>query len=457
MHPRASRLLWLLLSLFAVPVQGGVPQVSHRLQGYSYSSFRGFDRLALRFAGGLPNHRLQEEKDGVWTLVLESTVAPASGREFSEALVRRLEVRPAEAELHIRLTPSQPQGMDVQAIRQQDLLLVDFLPRPSGGAREFVFEQGVKALEAGNAAEALRYLRQWIHEHPEDARAYFYAGRARLALGDVAKARYNFLRAARDSTWRKEVAKELVRMGQESARRAEATSVRSEPAKPSQTTALASAGDTPKADSAASLARADSTPSQTAAKPAVPSIDRRSVMVLFALPLLAAAGVLFGFIWILLRSREDRVRPRPRASGRFKELLRGFSGSPRMAAQAAADSPPTDASPEKVKAEVPQHPSADRRPAVTAEDLFLPLNRNDSTRIDTRRARQGLRPDLKELLASSQQGLDVRELARYLGVGLGEVELAQALAKKESGTSHGHTSRPASPKIRFELAGEPDE
>jgi tetratricopeptide (TPR) repeat protein len=433
---RSVHLLLVFFALAATEALAGVPQVKHRLEGYAYTSYRDFGRLTLRFVGGLPEYQLREEKDGRWTVAMKSTTGSAASEELSGGLIERVRLERQGTDLKAVLLPSALQGVDVQAISQGDRLLLDVLPRSAAAAGERLLSRGIAAVEEGRPKEALKYLRRWLRDNPDDARAYFHAGRARLALGDLDKARYNFLKAASDPTWRKETAKVLARMSRRP------REIPEEPPAQQQVATPDSVPETARNISSTEVVLRptlpDSQPRAEAMKPVVPPIDSGNVVMLLGVPLLAALGMAAGIAWFLLRRRTVTEVGRKKRNRRFREflttnsdaeeLLEHGNGSEPERESVAPPPPVPPGEAEEVSSEAHHAPEL-KLHAPDTNDLFLPLNDNGTTRIEASRTRSRLRPDLRQLVQFPETDVDLREVARYLDVGLGEVELARALSQ----------------------------
>lgn len=413
-HPEWLRISPPIILWIAIAAQAGVPTVAHRLEELSYSAHRDFGRVALGFRGGIPEYRLSERPDGTWVLTLHSTTADGLNPEVSNRYVERVKLDRKAGRVELVLVPASWQGVQVQAIRKGRFLLLDLLPPAGEVSADRLYRRATRALEQNRPEEALRDLRDWLRLHPEDHQAEFQTGRAYLALGDLESAREFLLRASRAATLRKEVAKLI---GSLTPPAKEATSTN--PGTPRKLS------DTTPEPLPSPQAPSDST--SAAPVVSVPEVGHDTVLRLLALPLLVAVGVTTGLGWILIRKQKRLMKVRQSPKLDFTEQLSGsIAGEHQPAYRGASDGQTSNvASNRPVEVPARSEMTADMEPVAK---LFLPLNHNEIVRVSLRGSEQLFRKRLKELVDSVGQESDLQEMARYLDVGLAELELARKLA-----------------------------
>jgi len=384
--------------------------------------------------------------------LLHTEFMPDSEERFVN-IVKRCFLRPNVAQLSdgtIYILFKGISASKIRVIESRHRLRFRILKRSPQAAYLDNFQKGVALVKKKKYQAALTYFRRALRYHPGDAAAYFWAGKARFALGDWKAARFNLEQARREKSFASE-SQQLLAFIQakqtKTARIKSSTNVlfqkASNASSPKSLSHLAAKKDTSKMEAPVAAVlespeektaitkkstgktAADNPPAQTARTRRLPSenaLGENTVAGSIQLILFFAILILFmslPFLW--LWNKRAKRRKSVRATEPFeknleafqirqKQLLRQFEAGEnknKMETDSALKNPAE-------KPVVPTPPRPKEAPVFPEE----PLIRNHYSENEI----------VKKAKRFASRGYTYDEIARKLGIGKGELQLIMNLA-----------------------------
>ncbi len=171
----------------------------------TYQPQKTSDRLDFRMTA--PVH-VQKEYFPKTHAVLVKILGAAFNPEFSQDLiqtVKKCSLHPNVAQINDTSIFILFKGINASRVavtQKPHLLQIRIRKTTLPTAYKANLHRGVLLVKQKKYRRALVYLRRALHAQPGDAAAYFWAGKARFALGDWRAARYNLEEAKKQSSFR---------------------------------------------------------------------------------------------------------------------------------------------------------------------------------------------------------------------------------------------------------------
>ena len=388
------------------------------------------DRLDFRITAPV---RVQKEDFPKTHAVLVKILGATFNPEFSEDLIRvvkKCTFRPNVAQINENSIFILFKGTDashVAVTQKPHLLRIKIQKKSRQTAYRDNLRKGVSLVKQRNFRAALVYLRRALHYRAGDPTAYFWAGKARFALGDWEAARFNLEQGKRSPAFKSE-ASQLLSFIQTKQAEKKKMDVQEKPK-----TKLA-AGASVSKDSVrekvvsqtkakpvlnekaqAAVSEMPSQPKAEAAHSPETQKSRAPLLQLFLFLSIVFTLVALPFIYVLSR----RPRKRKNLPGvSFEKNLEAFQMRQQQVICRIAEAQQT-AQPEK---ERPFQPAArkavERKSQPGPEWREEPLLRNTYSDSEL----------VKKVRKFASRGYTYDEIAQKLGIGKGELQLAMSLA-----------------------------
>ncbi len=394
------------------------------------------DRLDFRITAPV---RVKKEDFPKTHAVLVKILGATFNPEFSEELIRVVKksvFRPNVAQINGNTIFILFKGMDASRVavsQKAHLLRIKLQKKSPQAAYRNNLQKGITLVKKKRFRAALLYLRRALRYRAGDPAAYFWAGKARFALGDWEAARFNLQQGSRDAELKAE-AKQLLAFIQtkQNEKKDWEKPVTEKQAKEKPAGAILTTHETggenappraepkPKPPEKEVPLLAVSTPKGTSEAEAASPQKRQkgSVPYLQLLLFLAIVFTLVALPFIYLLSRRPKKRKKlPGVS--FEKNLEAFQIHQQQVIRRVAEAQ----EPSQPVEERPFRPAPPKWPVEKKSDSNLgwreePLLRNSYSDSEL----------VRKVKKYASRGYTVDEIAQKLGIGKGELQLAMNLA-----------------------------